>query len=538
MPIGKLCLILALPASFFSLFVSLLAHEKPKLLQMARRSSHLVTALVSIAALSLICAFATDNFQFEFVCSHSSRTLPLIYKLTALWSGSEGSLLFWLWILAVCASIVAFAKKTGEFCNINAVLQAMIMFFVIAIVFAADPFKLSGEFPLDGTGLKPILQNPFMIFHPPLIYLGYVGFSVPFAYALAALMEKDFQFPREWFREIYFWTIIPWIFLSAGNILGSMWANAESGWGGFWAWDPVQNAGILPWFTATAFLHSLAIQKQRGFFKITNLALAIATFLLTISGTFIARSGMFKSVHRFSSSTVGFYFIALLALAVLLSVCLLILRRRSLRAEKPADISLREGAFCLMSILLVFSMLVVLWGTILPLASHLIHGGATNTGPGFFNRHMAPVCVAILFLMGICPMTAWDKTNKKEIFIPLALCVLAGVLVFVSGIRKWFPLAVASGAAFVIAIIFIEFFKSSRNLAKRAGCGNFTGFLKLFRMEPKRCGGLIAHLGVVILFIGLAGNAYQSTNLFTHLVWAGGITMTTGAIAVIVLQLL
>lgn len=514
MPIGKLCLALALPVSVFSFIASLLGQKNPGMLLKARKMCHVVTGLVSVASLMLVYAFVSDTFQLEYVYSYSSKSLPLIYKLTGLWAGLDGSLLFWLWILVVCASIVSFTKKSDEFYDINVILQAIIIFFVLMLVFVADPFKTLLETPLDGKDLNPLLQNPFMIIHPPALYLGYVGFSVPFAYALTMLLRNNPSFTRLWFDEIRLWVIVSWLFLTVGNILGAMWAYVELGWGGFWAWDPVENAGILPWFTATAFLHSLVIQERKGVFKTMNLALLILTFLLTIFGTFITRSGVIKSVHSFSDVTIGLCFIVFLAIATIFSTTLSIARHKKLHADKSVKSLLsREGVFYFSVLLLIFSMFVILWGTILPLVRELIYGDKIEVGPKYFNKHMAPLGIVLLFLMGIGPVMNWGKAKKdtlrKNFLIPLIISSLVGISIFAFGVRAWFSLAVAFGATFVGAIIFDEFANSLRVVVKRIGCGKAKGLIDLFRISPRRYGGYIVHLGVVLLFIGFAGSVYQ-----------------------------
>ena len=289
MLIGNVCLALALPVALFGTLASFFGIKRSDVAVKARQATHLVTVLVSVTSLLLIFAFVNDLFQIQYVASYSSRALPLVYKLAGIWAGLDGSLLFWAWLLTIFTSIVAARSGEKEFPYVNGVMLSVTLFFLVMLVFEANPFALSSAVPPDGRGLNPLLQNGFMLFHPPALYVGYVGFTVPFAYAIAALMmQKRGASIDAWTAKVRLWTIVSWFFLTVGNLLGAMWAYVELGWGGFWAWDPVENAGILPWFTATAFLHSLIVQERRGMLKVWNIVLVILTFLLTIFGTFIS----------------------------------------------------------------------------------------------------------------------------------------------------------------------------------------------------------------------------------------------------------
>lgn len=506
MNIGNLFLTLALPVSIYSIFTLIFGLKNPKLIQNGRRALHLVTILVSISSIMLVFAFVTDSFELEYVSAYSSRALPLIYKFAGIWAGLDGSLLFWVWLIVIYSSINAIRNKGREFPVTDATIQIVAAFFLVMLIFEANPFKAVLPAPADGSGLNPLLQNYFMIFHPPALYLGYVGFTIPFAYAIAALISSDSLQDRDsWVRDVRFWTVMSWLFLTIGNILGAMWAYVELGWGGFWAWDPVENAGILPWFTATAFLHSIIVQEKRGMFRLWNLALVILTFLLTIFGTFITRSGVIKSVHSFSDITIGTYFIIFLVVAVLVSAYLFAKNYRSLRSTRGIEsVFSRESAFCLNNILFIFALIAVFVGTVFPLLTELFMGQKLEVGPPFFNRVMAPIGILILFLTGIGPELSWGKLGKgiikREFLLPGIFAIVALIVAALFGVRKWFPLAVSAGSVFVFITIIDEFIRASRVNH---------GFFSLFRRAPRRYGGYIVHLGVVFLFIGIAGSAYQ-----------------------------
>ncbi|MBI2974471.1 MAG: heme lyase CcmF/NrfE family subunit [Deltaproteobacteria bacterium] len=479
---------------------------------MTRKAAHLVTLLVSLASIMLIFAFVTDNFEIKYVAEYSSLGLPLAYKLAGIWAGLDGSLLFWVWLLAICASIVAIKKEISPY--INSTLQIIAAFFLIMLIFSANPFTELSHAPEDGQGLNPLLQNFFMIIHPPALYIGYVGFSVPFAYAISMLIRSPSPLVGEgrgegesgqWIKDVRIWTIISWLFLTVGNLLGACWAYVELGWGGFWAWDPVENAGVMPWFTATAFLHSIIIQERRGMLKMWNIILVILTFLFTIFGTFITRSGIIQSVHSFSDVTIGMYFIVFLAIAFLFSLYLVISRRREISGRNRLESLIsREGAFYINNLLLIFALVAITWGTCLPLFAEWFIGQKIEVGPPFFNRVMAPIGIALLFLTGIGPEMSWKKWRKglfkKEFLWPAVLAVAAGIAAFAFGIRKWFPFLTAVGSVFLIATIIDEFLHTVPH----------RGFAALFRFAPRRYGGYAVHLGVVLLFIGIAGGAYKS----------------------------
>ena len=511
MILGNLALSLALPAVVYSICISIFAAKNDKLVSKARGSAHFATLLVSISSIMLIFAFVADRFNIEYVYSYSSIALPFLYKLSGIWAGLDGSLLFWAWLLTICGSIVALTNKKENFALVNVILQLVVAFFLITIVFEANPFVETLSSPPDGRGLNPLLQNFYMLIHPPALYVGYVGFTIPFAYVLAGLLNRSYDLWED-ISTIRMWVIVSWLFLTVGNFLGAMWAYVELGWGGFWAWDPVENAGILPWFTACALLHSVFMQERRGMLKTWNVVLVILTFLLTIFGTFITRSGVIQSVHSFSDVTIGTYFLIFLALAMLFSIILVIVRRGKLTGgPKIGSLISREGAFYVNNILFIFALVAVMWGTVLPLFAEWFTGQKLEVGPPFFNRVMAPVGIALLFLTGICPEINWKKIKfSKRLIISLALSFLAGIIALVFGIREWFSVLAISGVTLVIISMYISVARAIFYEAKKRSCSIFKAKYLLFRLAPRRYGGYTVHFGIALLFIGIVGSAYKT----------------------------
>lgn len=509
---GNLALAFALPAAIYAFLLSIFADKNERLSDRSRQAIHTVTLLVSIASIAIVYAFVSDSFDVAYVSQYSSLSLPLVYKFAGIWAGLEGSLLFWAWLLVICASIVA-AKDGGS--NItNAVLQAIVVFFLLMIVFDADPFSRLSHVPADGHGLNPLLQNFFMIIHPPALYIGYVGLAVPFAYVIEGLLKGDLRTNKERWNSIRRWTIVSWLFLTLGNLLGAMWAYVELGWGGFWGWDPVENAGILPWFAATAFLHSLIVQERRDMLRLWNVVLIMLSFLFTIFGTFITRSGIIRSVHSFSDMRIGMYFIAFLTISILFCAILVIRERKNVRGRNAIETMIsREGAFYMNGLLFILSLVAILWGTMLPLFYEIATGQKTEVGAPYFNRVMAPIGIAMLFLTGIGGEMSWRRWRpglfKKEFLVPTLLAFVAGIAAFAFGIRKWFPLCVAIGSVFVLGTIVDEFIQSALVIAKRESSNIFSALATLTRTAPRRYGGYIVHLGVILLFIGIAGSSYK-----------------------------
>src|ERR1700716_851497 len=440
--VGSFALLLALALSAYSFLAGLLAlvrqdQGSERLGETARRAGIAVFAAVLLAAVVLVvCAFQ-DNFTIAYIFHHSNRALPAPYKFATLWSGQEGSLLFWSLLLAAYGFVLRLRYKTDPrlFAYASVILAAVQIFFLMLLNFAAHPFAiLQGPLRADGSGLNPLLQYPEMVIHPPMLYLGYVGFPVPFAFAMAALIMK---YPGEkWIHITRRWTMVTWGFLTCGVFLGAHWAYSVLGWGGYWGWDPVENASLMPWLTGTAFLHSVMMQEKRGMLKTWNMWLIFSTFMLSIFGTFLTRSGVVSSVHAFAQSSIGNWFVAFLA--IIFATCLFFyLKNRShLRSEhKLESLISRESSFLFNNLLLLVACFTVLWGTLFPILSEWIQNHKITVGPPFFNRVMIPVALLLLLLTALGPLLAWRRPSfeslKRNFLWPVVGAVTTGVLLII-----------------------------------------------------------------------------------------------------------
>src|SRR6266567_4560845 len=420
--LGSFVLLLALALSAYSFLAGLLALAvRPpgweRLSETARRAGIASFGTVLIAAVVLVTAAFRNDFSIAYIFHHSNRALPLPYKFATLWSGQEGSLLFWSLLLSGYGLILRLRHKTDErlFAHASVVIAAVQVFFLLLLNFAANPFGvMQGTLPSDGNGLNPLLQYAEMVIHPPMLYLGYVGFTVPFAFALGALAMK---YPGEkWIHITRRWTMVTWGFLTCGVFLGAHWAYSVLGWGGYWGWDPVENASLLPWLTGTAFLHSVMMQEKRGMLKTWNMWLIFSTFMLAIFGTFLTRSGVVNSVHAFAQSSIGDWFVSFLA--VILATCLYFYakNRSHLRSEhKLESLVSRESSFLFNNLLLLLACFTVLWGTLFPVLSEWVQGHKVTVGPPFFNKVSIPVALLLLLLTAVGPLLAWRKTSLESL---------------------------------------------------------------------------------------------------------------------------
>src|SRR5919112_2594586 len=416
-------------------------------------------AALVVAAISLWKGIVTHDFNIEYVAAYTSRNLPSGYLISAFWAGQKGSLLFWAVVLSLfggLAQLLTPRRYSGLMPYVGGVTAATTAFFVCTMLFAANPFERLPFTPADGRGLNPQLQNPGMMIHPPMLYLGYISITIPFAFAVAALLTRGLD--TGWIHAIRKWTLVSWIFLSIGITLGMWWAYVELGWGGYWAWDPVENASFLPWLTMTAFLHSVMIQEKRGMLKRWNVGLIIGTFLLSIFGTFITRSGVIASVHSFTQSNVGYFFLAFLVVAAVLSYTLLHTRWQLLQAEVQLEsVVSREAAFLFNNLLFLGIAFSVLWGTLFPILSELVRGTKITVGPPFFNRVNVPLGLLLLALTGIGPLIAWRKAStanlRRQFITPLTAggAVLAALLL--AGIRDFYAIMALALAGFVAGTI-------------------------------------------------------------------------------------
>lgn len=513
---------------FYSLFIALfmagyagvtsiygIKSRRRAMIASSENAAFVVFGFLTLSAASMIYSLLTGDFQIEYVSRYTSRSLPLIYTLTAFYAGQEGSLLLWGWLLSMFAVIVIIQnrKKNRELLPyVLSVMMTITLFFLVLMVFVTNPFEMLNYIPADGKGMNPMLQNPGMIFHPPTLYLGYVGFTIPYAFALAALITG--RLGDTWIKTTRKWTIVSWFFLSAGNLLGMEWAYVELGWGGYWAWDPVENASFMPWILGTAYLHSVMIQEKRGMLKVWNVALILLTFLMTIFGTFITRSGLIASVHSFGESTLGWLFLGFLGIALLISFGLLIYRLPYLKSNNQLDSLLsRESSFLLNNLLFVGIAFTVLWGTLFPIISEAVRGVKITVGPPFFNAVITPIGLILLLLTGLCPLVAWRKSTVRNFFrnirTPLITAVVGGTMLSLGGIRAFKPLAAFSLCIFVGTTLLIEFFNGTRARHSMLGEDYPKALWHLVARNKRRYGGHIVHFGVVLLFVGMTGSAFN-----------------------------
>jgi cytochrome c-type biogenesis protein CcmF len=472
--------------------------------------------LVTLAAASLIYGLVTTDFSIRYVAFNTTRATPVYYRVTGLWGALEGSLLLWEWILIIFSGLVAWIYWDRQRETIPWVLMVFSIvsaFFLGVIAFISNPFETISPVPLDGRGLNPLLEDANMMTHPPLLYTGFVGLMVPYAFAIAALIRGKLD--EAWIVATRRWTIIAWLFLTLGNLVGAWWSYHVLGWGGYWAWDPVENAAFMPWLPATAFLHSVQVQERRRMLKVWNLSLIIIAFSLTIFGTFLTRSGILSSIHAFSSGPVGGVFLGFLAVVLLGSFGLLAFRAELLKGQPEVDsIVSRESAFLLNNIVLVSALFTIFLGTIFPLLSEAIAGTQVSVGAPYFNSVTVPLFLLLVFLMGVGPMIAWRRASwdnlKRNFLWPSAGALIFAIALFFWRLRDFLPLLGFTLLAFVMLTIFYDTGLALRARRRVAGEGVFRGLVTLARRNQRRYGGLVVHLGVVLIVLGIAGSMAYS----------------------------
>jgi cytochrome c-type biogenesis protein CcmF len=539
---GSFCLLIALVLAAYNLFAGAVALRliatgqaarisPERLADTARRAGIAGFVAVTGAAFALIYSVFSNDFSITYILEHSNRALPIPYKFAALWSGQEGSLLLWAWLLGTYGFVLRLTHKTDVklYSYAGTILSGVQVFFLSVLVFAAPPFALLPGYvagvtsvPADGNGLNPLLQYPEMVIHPPMLYLGYVGFSVPFAFALGALMMR---YPGEkWIRITRIWTMVTWLFLTCGIFLGMHWAYAVLGWGGYWGWDPVENASFMPWLTGTAFLHSVMMQERKGMMKSWNVWLIFSTFLLTLLGTLLTRAGLVSSVHAFAQSSIGTWFIVFMG--IVLGVCIFtyILQRGHLKTEHHMEsLVSRESSFLFNNLVLLTACFVILWGTLFPIISEYVQGTKVTVGAPFYNRVAVPIGLFLVFLTGIGPLLPWRSSSFKAIkrnFVLPIIALWATVIVCLSvGVRPWKDGALDTGsfyavvafsvAAAVLTAITAEFLRGAGVISRQTGRNLFAAIWLLTRRNTRRYGGYIIHIGVVVVVIGLAGSAFN-----------------------------
>ena len=524
---GSFALLLAFVCAVYAVVggIAAILTRHPLLVKSARQAGMATCGLIFLATFSLEYLFFTDNFSVAYVASHSNRDLPAFYKIAALWSGMEGSLLFWSFLLSVyvLSVLIAYRNKNGELMPyVGVVMAGVQLFFLTLNNFVEPPFKalaapgagglMSFITRADGNGLNPLLQYPEMVIHPPNLYSGYTGFTIPFAFALGALLAR---YPGEkWIHLTRKWTMIAWMFQSAGILLGAHWAYAVLGWGGYWGWDPVENASLLPWLTGTAFLHSVMMQEKRGMMKVWNVWLVFCTFLLCILGTFLTRSGVVSSVHAFAQSNIGPWFVAFMGIT--LAVCLgaYLKNRDYLASENQLDsVISRESSFLFNNLLFLVACVAVVSGTLFPVFSEWFTGNRISVGAPYFNRVNVPIGLLILFLTGVGPLLAWRKTSreslKRNFGWPLLAGFVAGAVAFVLGFRAFYSLASLILCFFVASTILLEFYRGAKVIRARSGASFPACAIDLTMRNTRRYGGYIIHMGMVFVFVGLAGTAFN-----------------------------
>jgi cytochrome c-type biogenesis protein CcmF len=521
--VGYLILITAMLLTAFGMVVGFWGGQtrNSKLAASSFNAIFAAAGLVGAAAIILWGGLLTDQFQLSYVWNHSERALPTFYKFAALWGGQAGSLLFWTLILSIYSVIVGVGNRDQHqrlMPYVNAVLHGTMLFFLVLLVFATNPFEQVGFVPEDGRGLNPLLQNYWMVIHPVMLYLGYVGMAVPFAFAVAALLSKKLD--NEWVRSVRRWTLIPWMFLSAGIIMGSQWAYMELGWGGYWAWDPVENASFLPWLTGTAFLHSIIIQEQRGILKVWNMVLIWLTYFLVILGTFTTRSGIIESVHSFARSDVGPFFLTFLILILFGFVWLLFKRLPLLKDEQSIDsYASREAAFMANNWIFTAIAFATLWGTFFPMFSEIFTGDKISVAAPFFNKVNGPLFLMLFVLTGAGPLLGWRHTSvaalRKQFTWPLVGALLAAAAASVVN-RNPYPIIGLAACGFVFAAMVQEYVRGV--MARRAANSEnvLAAIANLYRRNGRRYGGYLVHLAMVMIGVAVVGNEfYQQTTHVT-----------------------
>ena len=481
-----------------------------------------ISFFVFLATFILAYQLVQSNFDIDYVARYTSLETPVVYKISALWAGQSGSLLFWLFILSIYTTIVILQnqqKHNSLMPWVIITLAIVQMFFLVLTNYVTNPFKpTDADFIVsNGNGLNPLLQNVTMAIHPPTLYLGYVGFSVPFGFAISAMINRDTS--PLWIQSIRRWSLVAWLFLSIGIILGGWWAYRELGWGGYWAWDPVENASFMPWLTATAFVHSIIIQEKKDMLRVWNMALIIITFTLCIFGTFLTRSGVMSSVHSFTGSSLGPIFLTFVFSIMIISFGMMYFRRNELRSTKKMEsFTSRESGFLFNNMVFVVMCFAVFWGTLFPVFSEAIRGTKITVGPPFFNQINIPIGLILLALTGIGPLLAWRKTGKKSLIrnftFPIITGLIVAILLLIIGLRGAVVISFSLGA-FVTATITTEFTRGIQARRKKFNESIITALIKMVSKNRSRYGGYVVHLGIVFMFVGFTGHAFDQEKEFS-----------------------
>ncbi|HEX5310004.1 MAG TPA: cytochrome c-type biogenesis CcmF C-terminal domain-containing protein [Solirubrobacteraceae bacterium] len=515
--LGRACLLLAFGVCLFGAFASVygVRSGREQFSLSGRRCVYALAGILTVAFAVLEAAFLRSDFSFNTVADTSSRTTPGFYKAAAVWASQEGSLLLWAWLLSLWSSLVLFLTRKRlrvESAYATAILLGFAAFFIGLMIFYATPFATTTPTPAEGVGLDPLLRHPSMMIHPPMLYSGYTLCIVPLAFGMGALLARKVD--AEWIRATRRFALAAWLFLGVGIMLGARWSYSELGWGGYWGWDAVENASLMPWLTGTAFLHSLMIQEKRGMLKVWNVSLVLATGTLAIMGTFLVRSGILSSIHAFGGATLGVPFVVLIGLLIAASIYLVASRRDILQSEHRLDSLLsRESVFLANNIVLVGLCFVIFWGTYFPLISEALTGHSASVGPPWFDRYTVPLALILVLLSGIGPVIAWRRATlanaRRNFLVPLACALVALIALIAVGVSTGKPLAIAMFccAAFVLGSVGQEFWRGTR--LRRAGSGEAPplALLALVRRNRRRYGGYVVHIGIAVLFVGVAASS-------------------------------
>lgn len=489
----------------------------------ARRGMYVIAALAIASFITLEIAYVTSDFSFSLVSLNSSTTTPLFYKLTAVWSSQAGSMLLWVTVLGILSGIVLRLtrdthREVGAWATV--ILGGIASFFLTLMVFFPDanPFLASNPTPIEGNGLEPLLRHPSMMFHPPMLYSGYVGFSIPFAFAIGALITR--RVDASWIRSTRVFALLAWTFLSVGIVLGARWSYTELGWGGYWGWDPVENAALLPWLTGTAFIHSIMVQERRGMLKVWNVSLISATFALAVLGTFLVRSGILDSIHAFGESTLAVPFLIFISAIIIGSATLIVMRLPDLRSAHRLDsLFSREAMFLLNNFLLVGLAAVIMWGTYFPLISEAVTGTKASVGPPWFSQYVTPLAIVLVLVSGIGPIIPWRRVNRAKaavLFVAPAIaaaCAMVATALIAGLFDSWRASLLFGAAAFSLCVMFREFYSGARARQSLEGGSFFHALGRLISRNRRRYGGYIVHIGIAVLLIGVAASSAFSSNV-------------------------
>jgi cytochrome c-type biogenesis protein CcmF len=534
--LGSVALALAFLTAIFAAVAALLGRNgEGRWVEISRRALYGLFGLLTFCVVLIELAFANNDFSFKIVQEHSSIETPAFYKLAAMWSSQEGSLLLWAWVLSIASSLALYAtrNKLREIVPYaTAVMAGVAAFFTGLMLFAGgvNPFATLSPAPADGIGLNPLLQHPSMMIHPPMLYSGYVAFTVPFAFAIGALVTR--RLDAAWIRSTRRFALIAWAFLGLGLLLGARWSYTELGWGGYWAWDPVENAALMPWLMGTAFLHSIMVQEKRGMLKVWNACLIVATFSLALLGTFLVRSGVLQSIHAFGDSTVGPYILGLIAVVLVGSTALIVSRLDDLRSAKRIDsLASREAVFLVNNLLLVALVVAIFWGTFFPLISELFTGEKSSLAAPWFDRYTTPLAIVLVLFTGIGPLLAWRRISwgsaRRVFLVPTivsAVVALALALLTDAADKPW-ALALFAFAAFALTGLGQEFWRGARARQSLQGGSLPAALTGVVARNRRRYGGYIVHAGVAVLLIGIAASSSFQTKQDVRLRPGGSATI-------------